>query len=96
MNHIHGIGFRIIGETFTHLPMVEQIILSGFSQRINPATGVVSDEYLYSIRTDRAQWSQINFTNLNRLDVIESLGSFEMKRNMTKTGIFKPIEPFEN
>ena len=74
MTHIHGIGFRIIGETFKHLPIAERLILSGFSQRLNPATGVVSDEYLYSVRTDRHQWSQINFANLNHIDVAESLG----------------------
>lgn len=96
MNHIHGIGFRIIGETFSHLPTVEQVVLSGFSQRANPATGIVSDEYLYSVRTDRSQWRQINFNNLKQIDVIESLGSFELRRQMTKTGIFKPIEPFDS
>ncbi|MBW2602689.1 MAG: DUF4236 domain-containing protein [Deltaproteobacteria bacterium] len=96
MTHIHGIGFRIIGETFTHLPKAEQVILSGFSQRLNPATGIVSDEYLYSFRTDRSQWCKINFSNLNQVDVVESLGNFELKRKMTKTGIFKPIEPFDS
>ena len=96
MAHIHGIGIRVIGETFTHLPTAEQIVLSAFSQRLNPATGVISDEYLYSVRVDRFQWSQLNFANLNRLDVTECLASFELKRKMTKTGVFKPIEPFEN
>ncbi len=96
MSHIHGIGFRVIGETFTHLPTVEQVVLSAFSQRLNPATGGISDEYLYSVRVGRSQWNQINFANLNQVDVIESLASFELRRKMTTTGIFKPIEPFES
>jgi len=95
MRHVHGIGFRIIGETFAALPNAERIVLSGYSQRANPSTGHISDEYLYSVRISRHEWSQINFDNLQALDVVEVLTQFELRRNMSKTGRFKPIEPFE-
>jgi hypothetical protein len=94
LNHIHGIGFRIIGEALAALPNAQQVVLSAFSQRPNPATGHVGDEYLYSVRVDRDSWSRIAFDGLQNLDVVEALAQFELRRNMTKTGRFKAIEPF--
>jgi hypothetical protein len=94
MRHVHGVGFRIIGEVFSALPNAQQVILSAYSQRPNRSTGHVEDQYLYSVRVDRAPWSRINFDNLDEIDVIEALAQFDLKRSMTKTGVFKPIEPF--
>jgi hypothetical protein len=54
----------------------------------------VSDEYLYSVRVTRPQWSQLNFDNLRELDVVEVFALFDLSRKMTKTGIFKAIEPY--
>ncbi|KAB2960698.1 MAG: DUF4236 domain-containing protein [Candidatus Methylomirabilis oxygeniifera] len=94
MRHVHGIGFRIIGETFGALPNAQEVVLSAYSQRPDRTTGHVTDEYLYSVRVTRASWSRINFDNLQNLDVVDALTQFDLKRNMTKTGAFKPIEPF--
>ncbi len=94
MKHIHGIGFRIIGEALSALPNAQLVVLSAFSQRPNPATGQVGDEYLYSVRVDRDSWSRIAFDGLQNLDVVEALAQFDLRRNMTKTGRFKAIEPF--
>lgn len=94
MRHVHGVGFRIIGEAFSALPNAQQVVLSAYSQRPDRSTGHVMDEYVYSARVDRGLWSRINFDNLQNLDVVEALAQFDMKRNMTKTGGFKPIEPF--
>jgi Protein of unknown function (DUF4236) len=94
MSHIHGIGFRIIGEAFAALPNAQQLVLSAFSQRPSSATGQVSDEYLYSARVVRDSWSRIAFDRLQNLDVVEALGQFDLRRNMTKTGRFRAIEPF--
>ena len=94
MRHVHGIGFRIIGEAFSALPNAQEVVLSAYSQRPDRSTGHVTDEYLYSVCVDRGLWSRINFDNLQNLDVVEALARFDLKRNMTKTGGFKPIEPF--
>lgn len=93
MAHVHGIGFRTIGTVFAALPKAEAVVLSAYSQRNDPSTGNVNDEYLYSVRAGRGEWAKINFQNLERVDVVECLGQFEMVRDMTKTGVFKPIEP---
>ena len=94
MRHVHGIAFRTIGETFAALPVAESVVLSGFSQRTDKATGRVNDEYLYSVHVPRRLWSTIDFGNLPEMDVVESLTRFQIRRSMSKTGSFKPITPF--
>lgn len=94
MAHIHGVGFRIIGETFAALPCARRVTFSGFSQRNDPATGQARDDYLYSVSLERGDWERIDFGLLEMVDVVESLAQFDLRRQMTKTGIFRPIEPF--
>ena len=95
MRHVHGIAFRIVGEVFSLLPTIDTVVISGYSQRNDPKTGQAVDHYLYSIRVSRSSWSGINFENLFAVDPIQALEAFELRRQMTKTGIFKPIEPFQ-
>jgi hypothetical protein len=92
--HIHSIGFRLLGEAFGMLPTIQRVTLSGFSQRKNKSTGHEADEYLFSVKVQRDQWEGINFESLNSVDVMEALSRFELKRQMTKTGVFTPIQPF--
>ncbi|MBA3562436.1 MAG: DUF4236 domain-containing protein [Gammaproteobacteria bacterium] len=95
MAHVHAIGFRIIGVVFSVLPRARTVVLSGFSQRPDKATGHVIDQYLYSVRALRSDWMDVNFDNLEEVDVVEALARFEMRRKMSKTGVFTPIEPFD-
>jgi hypothetical protein len=95
MRHVHGIGFRIIGEIFSVLPKADEVVLSGYSQRPDKATGVTKAQYLYSVRVNRRDWSAINFANLPSLDVVEALGRFDIRREITKSGTFKEVAPFE-
>jgi hypothetical protein len=94
--HIHAIGFRIIGEVFVALPTVEQVTLSGYSQRLDSKTGRNTDEYLYSIKVAREKWESIDFSNLQLIDVAECFCLFKLVRNAAKTGVMTPIEPFIN
>ena len=94
MNHVHGIGFRLIGEAFATLPTVNVVTLSAYSQRPNKVTGQIQDEYLYSVCVERAVWSRINFNHLSVVDLVEAFTQFALRRKMTKTGVFKPIEPY--
>lgn len=93
MQHVHAVGFRIIGEAFAVSPAVKTVILSAYSQRPNRATGQTGNEYLYSVRTNRDDWTKINFHNLSQIDVVDAFDRFELRRDMTKTGLFRPIEP---
>lgn len=93
--HVHSLGFRILGEAFVTLPTVRTIVLSGFSQRVDSATGRTNEDYLYSVRVERSQWTALNFSMLEQIDPAETLATFELRRNMTSTGIFKLIAPLQ-
>lgn len=95
MAHVHAVAFRIIGETFAALPKATTVVLSGYSQRPNKATGCVSDEYLFSVRANRVTWGDIDFGRLADIDVVDALARFDLRRQMSKTGIFKAIDPFQ-
>lgn len=95
LRHIHGIGFRIIGEAFYVLPKAEEVVLSGYSQRPDKATGAILDQYLYSVRVNRLDWAGMNFANLDDVDPAEALARFDIRREVTKSGLFKAIVPFD-
>jgi hypothetical protein len=93
VEHVHSIGFRIIDEVLAVLPKAHTVILSAYSQRASRATGQVGDEYLYSVRVCRPEWGSIDFASLERVDAVAALERFELRRELSKTGVFKPIEP---
>ena len=95
MRHVHGIGFRVIGEIFSVLPKANEVVLSAYTQRPDKATGDILNQYLYSVRVNRRDWGTIDFTNLHDVDAVEALGRFDIRRDMTKTGVLRVIEPFE-
>lgn len=92
--HVHSIAFRLIGEAFGMLPALQEVTLSGYTQRKDKASGHTVDHYLLSVVVTRSAWGQLNFAELRSIDVVEALARFQMRREMTKTGIFKPIESF--
>lgn len=96
VDHIHAIGFRLLGEAFAALPTVQRIVLSAYSQRPNAATGQMHDDYLYSVAANRSDWLKINFLGLSSISVVDAIGSFECRRDISKTGFAKAIEPFES
>lgn len=92
--YIHSMGFRIIGECFHALPTLKRVTFSSYL----PSKNKVPEEpaqYLYSVVVDRDQWRKIKFNNLKDIDVFEVFNLFELRRSVTKTLVFKPIEPFE-
>jgi hypothetical protein len=93
--HVHGIGFRIIGEVFATLPTVEQVSLSAFTQRDDNATGQRLDTYIYSVRVPRSEWIKLNFKNLPGVDVAACFDRLELRRKIGRNGVFAPIEPFD-
>ncbi len=92
--HIHGIALRLAGTTFAELPICEMVVVSGYSQRLDKATGVTNDDYLFSIKFTRDGFEKLNFENFELVDPIEAVTLFEHRRKMTTTGVFKAVEPF--
>ena len=91
--HIHGIVVRLAGIVLSALPAADRCVVSGFSQRLDEAVGIERDEYLISALIDRPRFAEIDFGALDRVDPIAAVERFDPVRDMTKTGIFRPIEP---
>lgn len=92
--HVHGIAMRIAATVAAVLPWADAINLSGFSQRLDKATGVMKDDYLYSVAFTRAGLVRIDFKSLEAVDPIEAIAAFEHRRKMTTAGVFTPIQPY--
>lgn len=92
--HVHGVGFRIAGEIFAILPSVQDITLSAFTQRVDPATGHHADTYVYSANISRSIWGKINFDNLSVIDVVSAFEQFELRRKISRSGGLEGILPF--
>ncbi|WP_194756678.1 DUF4236 domain-containing protein [Aliidiomarina indica] len=93
MQHIHGVIFRLIGVAFVTLPSVNHLIVSGYTQQTDQAMGHETDSYLISVKITRDQWSALNLDAVEKIDPVTALEQFTLIRDMTKTGIFRPISP---
>lgn len=91
--HVHAIVLRLVGLVFALLPEMKEVVVSGYSQRLNAATGHIDDDYLLSVLFTQAQYSGLNFKQLDRLDPILVLEQAQLVRKMTTTGMFSPITP---
>ncbi|MDR3321256.1 MAG: hypothetical protein LBS93_02320 [Synergistaceae bacterium] len=58
-----------------------------------PDVGLISVHKL-SVRVNINDWRKLNFENLENIDPIEALASFDLRRDMSHGYVFKTIEPF--
>ncbi len=93
-DYAHGVALRVVGEVYHRLPSVSLVLISAFAPRLDEATGHIDDVYLYSAMVNKAEWKKINFDALDQVEPVAALERFELRRSMTKTGVFKPVEPF--
>ena len=90
--HVHGCLFRLVGIVLHTLPF-DNVIVSGFTQRVSKRTGYLEDEYILSCKCTRSQMSSVNFEGTEHIDPVEALGDHPVIRKMSSTFIFQPIEP---
>ena len=88
------IALRLIGTVLAALPAIRTVRVSAYSQRLDSATAQQRDDYLLSVNATRAAFGGINFEQLDQLDPVAALERFELRRDMSKNGTLKPIEPF--
>ena len=91
--HVHGVMFRLIGEVFAALRTVQTVVASGYSQRRDPATAQMRDDYLLSVRVRRQDWEANDFGHLAAIDVTAALARHDLRRDMLKSGALKAIVP---
>lgn len=92
--HVHAVALRLAGDVFAHLPSVDTVIVSGYSQRPDKKTGNIQNDYLLSAKISRIDWEKINFQNLAALDPVSAFERFKVVRQIEKNGLLAKIEPF--
>lgn len=94
-DHVYSVTFRLIGEVFAALPIVQHVVFSGYSQRRSKATGQLSNEYLVSVKVARADWQQLDFEGLDAIEAASALSRFNLVCDQLKSGYFKAITPLQ-
>ena len=87
-----GLAFYFTGKLFNISPHIQNIIISGYSQRLSTKTGNIEDQYLYSINFKRNIFIKLN---IQSIDPVEAINNFEMKIKMAKNYKFAEINPYE-
>ncbi|MDR2352148.1 MAG: DUF4236 domain-containing protein [Deltaproteobacteria bacterium] len=88
---VHSIILRIAGEVFYYFPTVKNVLVSGFTDRIDPRTGLMRSDYIISVNFDRRLWLTINPA---LSDPFECIGLFNARRDCENHSSMKVIEPF--
>jgi hypothetical protein len=88
---ISGMAFYLGGTFFNISTNIKEILISGYSQRMNKANGILEDQYIYSLKLNRDKFPALNFENI---DAIEAFSNFENHRSMSANYDFKTITPW--
>ncbi len=85
-----GLAFYFAGLLFNISIKIKEIEVSGYTQRIDSKDGNIKDDYIYVVRFDRDSFANIEYKNIAP---IESIQLFPHVLNISKTFIFKTIDP---
>ncbi|MEB1806484.1 MAG: DUF4236 domain-containing protein [Bacillaceae bacterium] len=88
---VGGTALYLCSFAFAFVPICERVVISGYTQRLNEATGHKDDTYIYSLIVERDRFYSLNMSSLHPISAFEN---FEHRLNATKTFIFKEIIPF--
>jgi Protein of unknown function (DUF4236) len=91
--HVHGVIFRIVGQAFASSPVLTEVKIAGYTQRLSPATGAIADIYVIEARVPRMEWSKIVFSNLAAVDPVAALGEFDVTASIDAQGVMRAINP---
>lgn len=89
---VGGTALYLSSYVFSLLPTCETIIISGYTQVQNKATGHIEDQYIYSLKVNKKTFYSLNLAEVHP---IAAFDNFEPVINATKTFIFKEIEPYQ-
>ncbi|MGL4362970.1 MAG: DUF4236 domain-containing protein [Cellulosilyticaceae bacterium] len=93
LNCCCGMALFFAGNLFNINTQIKKILVSGYTQRLNEATGKINDEYIYSIIFDKEKLSNMN---VKQVTPILAINEFQNIHNFTKTFEAKKITPLEN
>ncbi|MDY0290215.1 MAG: DUF4236 domain-containing protein [Sphaerochaeta sp.] len=92
LRSISGMSIYFASMAFALSPAIEEVIISGYTQRVNKASGNVEDEYVYSVKYDVQRFSTLNS---NHVEPELTIQSFEHRMEANAQYDLKTIIPFE-
>jgi len=87
-----GLAFYVAGRLFNVNSAIDYIQINAFTQRINKASGVVDDDYVYSVFFDREAFSLLG---MQYIDPLEAMREFPSRIKASVTGVLSTILPFD-
>ena len=88
---ICGLAFLVAGRFFNVNCNIKYIQISGFTQRVNRATGEEGDDYVYTVFFDKESFSRLIIENI---DPLLAMREFPCRIKVSATGILSSIVPF--
>lgn len=88
---ICGLAFLVAGRFFNVNCNIKYIQISGFTQRVNKATGEEGDDYVYTVFFDKESFSRLIIDNI---DPLLAMREFPCRIKASATGILSSIIPF--
>ena len=92
LRSISGMSIYFASMAFALSPEIEEVIMSGYTQRVNKASGNVEDEYVYSVKYDVQRFSTLN---IERIEPELTIQAFEYRMEVNAQYDLKTIIPFE-
>jgi len=87
-----GLAFFFSGMLFNVSTKINWIRISGYTQRLNPKTNTINDDYVFSVKFNRDDFSHLDYKKINP---VESLMRFPHLLNLTATYKMKTIDPLQ-
>lgn len=87
---VTGIAFFFGGTFFNISPIIENVLISGFTKKINTKNGKNERECIYSILFSKEIFTTLNFEKIN---TIEAFSNFENNMKLLNDFEFKGITP---
>lgn len=84
-----GMSFFLTGLLFNISPAIDNISMSGYTQRLSKKTGNIEDQYVYSVTFTRNEFSKLNPKNI---DPLEAIKNFEHIIDISSKFELKTIE----
>ncbi len=88
---VSGLSIYFASIAFSLSPIVEEVVVSGYTQRVNKATGNTEDEYVYSVKYDSKGFNNLN---IEKVEPELTLQSFQHRIKTTQQHDLRKIEPF--
>jgi len=89
---ISAISIYFASIVFSISPKISDVIISGYTQRLNKASGNIEDEYVYSLKFDYQNFKNLNIDNISPELTIKS---FDHRLKHTAKFDLRKIEPFK-